>query len=96
MSSNKGKEDLLATDAERRISMCTGVGGLRFGLGTIFTFAVGVILSVEGGMGGCGNCVTFVTRLGDLGRGLRPLEVELDLDCELVLRLGRAMMRNYA
>ena len=56
----------------------------------------GGILSVEGGVGGCGNCVTFVTGLGDLGGGLRPLEVELDLDCELVLRVGRAMMRNCA
>ena len=96
MSSNKGKEDLLAADAKRRISMCTGVGGLRFGLGTVFTFAVGVILSVEGGVGGGGGCVSFVTGWVDLGGGLRPLEFEVDLGCELVLRLGRAMMKNCA
>ena len=96
MSSNKGEEDLLAADAERRVVMCIGLGGLRSGLGTVFTFAVGGILSVEGGVGGCGDCVTFVTELGNLGRGLRPLEVEVDLDCELVLRLGRTMMRNCA
>ena len=94
MSSNIGEEDLLAADAERRVAICIGLGGLRFGLGTVFTFAVGGILSVEGGVGGCGDCVTFVTELGNLGRGLRPLEV--DLDCELVLRLGRTMMRNCA
>ena len=26
MSSNEGEEDLLAADAERRVSMCTGIG----------------------------------------------------------------------
>ena len=96
MSSNEGEEDLLAVDAERRVSTCTGVGGLRSGLGTVFTFAVGGVLSVKGGLGFGGDCVIFVTGLGNLGGGLRPLGVEVDLDSELVLRVGRAMMRNCA
>ena len=47
-------------------------------------------------MGGGGGCVSFVTGWVDLGGGLRPLEFEVDLGCELVLRLGRAMMKNCA
>ena len=96
MSLNEGGEELLDADAERRVSMFTLVGGVRFGLGTVFTFAVGGVLSVEGGIGFGGDCVTFVTGLGDLGGGLRPLGAEMNLDWDLVLQVGRAMMRNCA
>ena len=43
-------------------------------------------------MGGGGDCMTFVTGLEDFGVGMLPLDV--DLDCGVVLRLGRAIMKN--
>ena len=95
MSVNERGEELLAADAERRVSMCTLVGELRSGGGTVVTFAVGGILSVEGDLGLGGNSVTAVTGVGGLGVGVRPLGTGLDLDLELLLR-ARAMMRIAA
>ena len=79
MSVNERGEELLAADAERRVSMCTLVGELRSGGGTVFTFAVGGALSVEVGVGFGGDYVTFITGLGDLVGGVvvRPLGADV-------------------
>ena len=84
----------MAACAERRVSRCTGVGGLRSGLGTVFTFAVGGELSVEEDLDFGGDSGTVVTGVDGLGGGLRPLEAGLDLEVEVLLR--RAMMRDGA
>ena len=48
VSANTGGEDLLETEAERRVSMRAGVKGDISDLGTSFHPAVGGVLPVEG------------------------------------------------